>query len=404
MKKVKYLLFGLLVLPMTVNAAGSATISGPASIDNGGSATVSVTVKNTAAWNISISGAGNTPGCSTKVADVTADGNNTTKTFNLTCKSNAVGSITFTATGDITSSDGAKSYVNLTKTVTVNKPREKESESRLNSLSIDGYKIDFSKDKKEYSIVVEPTVSSIKINASAISKYASVSGTGSKELDSEENKFVVICTSETGSKTEYTINVSVKDDNPVKAKIGEKEYTVFKSNKLLTAPTNYEETTIKIGDFDIPAYKNDITKLTIVGLKDSDGNINYAIYDNNKYTIYNENKSDGLLLYISEKDLDNYKKITIKIGEKEYTGYEIDERFSIVYAMNISNGEYSYYKYDNKENTFQVIEIENDIKSANKFNIFIITTIVFGISSVGMIGYEIFKIINKNKKTSKKKD
>lgn len=400
MKKVKYLFFIILLLPIVANAAGTATISAPASIDNGSSATVSVTIKNTAAWNILISGSGNTPGCTTKVADVTIDGNNATKTFNLTCDSNGIGSITFTATGDITSADGVKSYVNLSKTVTVNKPREKESESRLSTLSIEGYSINFSKDKKEYSIVIEPNVDKIKIEARAISKYASITGTGLKKIEAEENKFIISCKSETGSKTDYIINVSVKDGKPIKAIIDGKEYTVLKSNKLLTAPTNYVESTVKINNFNVTAYTSEVTKLTIVGLKDINGNIKYAIYDNGNYKLYNENKSNSILLYITESNLDGYEKTTIKIGNDEYQAYKIDKRYSIVYGMNILTGEYGFYTYDNVENTFQSLNNINSNDKTNSFNIFILTTIIFAITTMLLIVYSIYE---KNKKYAKNK-
>jgi hypothetical protein len=404
MKKIKYLLFTLLlVIPTYVLAAGSAAINGPASVENGANVTVSVTIYNTAAWNIRITGSGSTPGCSNVFADVTADGQNTSRTFSVTCKSNSVGSITFTATGDITSSDGVNSPVNLSKTVTITKPRERESESRLNSLSVDGYNIGFDKDKKAYSIVIEPTVTSINIKASAISRYASISGTGTKNIDSDENVYTITCTSETGAKTVYTINVSVKDDNPIKANINGKEYIVYKTNKSLTAPINYTETSIKINDFDIPAYTNETTKLTVVGIKDNDGNIKYAIYNTGTYSLYNENQSNSLLLYITDKEIEGYKKTTIKINENEYNAYELDNRSVLVYAMNIATGEYNYYKYDKEDNIFQYYEItesKKDSKTSNKG--LSIITITFIITTILLLGYIIYTKIPKKKRKKNK--
>ena len=147
MKKVLngLLLLVVIMIPNIVLAAGSASGSAPGTVENGSNATLTVSVSNTAAWNLKLSGSGSTNGCSQIYADVTANGQNTTKTFTVTCKATSIGTITFTATGDITSADGTNSNVSITKTVNVVKPREKEKESRLSSLSIDGYKIDFNK-------------------------------------------------------------------------------------------------------------------------------------------------------------------------------------------------------------------------------------------------------------------
>ena len=62
-----------------VNAAPTykLTVSN-STIESGGKVTASVTVYNTAAWNIKINGTGNTNGCSTSSADATSSGKNTT--------------------------------------------------------------------------------------------------------------------------------------------------------------------------------------------------------------------------------------------------------------------------------------------------------------------------------------
>jgi hypothetical protein len=390
MKKLLLILLGIVLIPKTLFAAGTAIISGPSSVERGSNVTINVTIRNTAAWNLRMSGNGSTSGCSKVEADVTANGNNTTKTFTLTCKASSVGTINFTVTGDITSQDGSNSNVSLTKQVTVVEPRPKETEPRLNSLTIEGYNIDFNKDVTSYTIEVEPTVNSITINAAAISKYASIIGTGVKTLDSDENVFTITSTAENGDKKEYTINVNVKDSNPINASINGKEYTVYKTNKHLTTPTNYTETTITIGNFQIPAYTNETTKLTIVGIKDTEGNKKYAIYSNGEYKLYNENQSNSLLLYITEKNLKGYKKTEININQNTYTAYEIDDRFALVYAMNINTGKYNYYKYDKQEGTFQYHKIE---KTENETNIFMITTILFSITTLILIMFIIYKFL-----------
>lgn len=274
-------------------------------------------------------------------------------------------------------------------------PRQKETESRLGSLSVDGYEINYNIDKKEYSISVPPTETSITINARAKGSYAIVNGAGEKSIDEEGGKFVITCTAENGSKTEYLINVSVIDDDPIKIKIDGNEYTVIKTNRTLIKPTNYEDSTIKINDSDIPSFINDKTKLVVIGIKDSVGNIYYATYEKDNYKLYNEKKSNELLLYIKDKKLDGYDKVKIAIDENEYSAYEIDDRFYIVYAMNINTGESNYYKYDKIDNTFQYFIINNDNTSSN---IFVISTIVLGILFLGLGSYTICSKIKQNKK------
>ena len=402
MKKILIILLGIIIIPKTLFAAGTANISGPSSVEKGSNVTINVTIRNTAAWNLRMSGNGSTSGCSKVEADVTANGNNITKTFSLTCRATAVGTINFTVTGDITSADGSNSNVSLTKQITVVEPRPKETEPRLNSLTIEGYNIDFNKDVTNYTIEVEPTVNSITINATAISKYASIVGTGVKTLDNDENVFTITSTAENGDKKEYIINVNVKDSNPIIASINGKEYTVYKTNKHLTAPTNYTETTITIGEFQIPAYTNEKTKLTIVGIKDSNGNKKYATINDGKYALYNENISNNLLLYISEKDLKGHEKTEVTIGENTYNGYELDERFIIIYAMNINTGEYDYYKYDTQDGTFQYYKIE---KEETKTNIFLICTIILSLTTIILFSFICYNYIKtkKDKKQNEKK-
>ena len=97
--KRKYLIIALVLLfPQIVLAAPSATISTSASsIEKGKSVTATVTLTDTAAWNIKINGSGAAT-CSSKQADVTSDGKSTTKKFTLSCTSTQEGTINFKVT------------------------------------------------------------------------------------------------------------------------------------------------------------------------------------------------------------------------------------------------------------------------------------------------------------------
>lgn len=125
-----------------------------------------------------------------------------------------------------------------------------------------------------------------------------------------------------------------------------------------------------------------------MGLKDNDGNIKYGVNENGNYKLYNENTSSNIMLYISNKKLEGYKETKVTINNEEYVAYEINSRFKLVYAMNLENGEYNYYKYDIVENTFQYYETENS--ATNNSKIFIVTTIVFAITTLGFGGYLLY--------------
>ncbi len=360
-----------LLFPTSVFAA-SASISVPSSVEVGSTVTAKVTLSQTAAWNISINSSGNTSGCSQKFADTTSNGGNTNKVLTVTCKATSIGAIGFVVTGDITSANGSSSNVSLSKRVTVTEVKPKSTDNNLKSISIDGYELtpEFNKDTLEYSVTVPSNINKVKLDASKSDSKASIEGIGEFEVSEGNNPLNIVVTSESGSQKTYVVNVNVEDINPIKITINNKEYTIVKNNKNLEGPSLYEATTIKIGDEEVPAFYNEKANLTLVGIKDSDGNISYAIYDEktNSYTKYHEYTSN-LTLYITkfEGEIKGYKKDSIDIdGEKvEVYRYKDNSRFVVVYAMNLENGKYDYYSYDTNNKTFQVFNRE-EIEDLNK--------------------------------------
>ena len=208
--KRKYLIIALvLLLPQLVLAAPNATISTNASsVEKGKSVTATVTLTDTAAWNIKINGSGAAT-CSQKQADVTSDGKSTTKKFTLSCTSTTEGTITFKVTGDITSGSGQTKDISLTKDVSVTKP--KSSDNTLSDLKVDGVTVSgFSSSKTSYTLK-DNSGTSISIGATANDSKASVSGTETKTLRYGKNTFNVVVTAENGAKKTYAINVTKPD-------------------------------------------------------------------------------------------------------------------------------------------------------------------------------------------------
>ena len=395
MKKIFIFIIALFSMPLSISAL-SANISGPNSVEKGSNVTVSVNLIDTAAWNIKISSGS----CSNNFADVTGNGLNTNKTLNLTCNTGNNDNITFYVSGDITSEDGNNQNVSLSKTIDVYNPRIKESESRLKSLSVDGYNLNKNFDSNDYEYVVSVplTETKININALTIGNNANVIGIGTYEISENGNIFIIKVTAEDGSVSEYKINVLITDPNPINVEIENENYTVVKQKSKLEKIFNYEETTIEINGISIPAYKSDITHFTIIGLQKNDGNIKYAIVENNNYKLYNEVSSNNLNLYITNGNLENYKKIKTEINGVSYDTYKLNDRFVICYAMDISSGMYNYYKYDTIDKTFQYYEIKENTDQNNKYkiNIYFITTIIFLIISITLIIFIIY-ILKKKK-------
>ena len=446
MKKL-YIFFAILIMiilvPQIAFGASFASISAPASVESGSNVTIKVTLSNVAAWNIKIKASGATDGATKSYADATEDAENTTKTFSVTCNSKGAGTITVTVTGDITSADGANKDISLTKAITVkerqvnnstnNNPSQptnsstsgttskpntqssggqtssgqkqngqttnenvkKEAEARLAELSVLGYEISpaFNKDTQEYFVEVPLTQENVTIDAKTLGSKAQIQGTGNYEVKEGNNVFEIVVTAENGETKTYKLNVAVVDKNPIIATINQKQYTVVKQAKLLKKPNLYEETTIKINDIEVPAFKNETNKLIIVGIKDENNQILYATYNDGKYDIYTEVTSKNLLLYITEGKLEGYKKTSVTINEKQYSAYEINDRFVVVYAMNVNNGEYGYYKYDKKDETFQYYEI--DKAEQKEINVFAVISVILGILLVISIIAQI--LINKKK-------
>ena len=249
-------------------------------------------------------------------------------------------------------------------------------DNNLKNLEVEGFALtpEFNKDTTEYNVSVPSTVTSVNIIATKNDGTATVSGDGTKEVVEGSNAFDIVVKAQNGSEKIYKLNIEVEDLNPINTTIGKDKYTVVKRVDILTKPSVYEETTITINGIEIPAFKSETTGFTLVGLKDEEGNIFLAIYDEKKntYTLYNEFTSNNLILYLTNfpEPFEKYLKGTIKINEAEVEIYRYKDssRFVICYGMNVESGKYEYYTYDTKEKTFQIYndeeikDLKNEIK------------------------------------------
>ena len=289
--------------------------------------------------------------------------NQKTKTWTLKAIAKGSGNITVKAAGAFSyKNESAIKVTTNSKTVKVITQAELEAsyskDNNLKSLSIDGLKLEptFNKNTTDYKVTAESNTTEIKINAALSDSKASLSGTGTFKVTEGENKFTITVEAENGSVKKYNILVNVTDPNPITAKINDKDYTVVKRESNLTKPEDYEKKEITINDQKVPAFYNEVNNFTLVGLKNTEGDISLFLYDSetNTFSEYKEIKLDQLKLYplSIDKEIDNYKLSKITINDIEFDALVLDNSdYAIIHAQNMNNGTSDYYTYDKKTNT-----------------------------------------------------
>lgn len=88
--------------------------------------------------------------------------------------------------------------------------------NKLSSLEISGYSLtpSFHKDTESYSLIVNPSVSSVTVNAGPADSQAQISGAGTVNLPSQSNSVTISVTAQNGSVRNYTINIVKQDGAP----------------------------------------------------------------------------------------------------------------------------------------------------------------------------------------------
>lgn len=289
------------------------------------------------------------------------------------------------------------------------------SNNFLSSLSVDGSEITpiFNKSITDYSVELLPNTTTVKINANVEDSKASINGIGTLNVVDGDNHFAIKVIAENGNEKTYNLNVTVKELSPIEIKIKNKVYTIVRKSGVIVAPTNYTETTTSIAGEEVLAFTNEITKFTLVGLKDSDGKIDLYIYDNNNetYNIYHEITFNRLILYPSSID-DNikipksYKKTIIKIDDLEIDAWKINKtsNFSLLYGMNVETGKKNLYTYDSNERTLQRYYNDEVKEQAKTTTLYFTMMLVFAGSLIIFLSLIVILILRKNIKFKKLKE
>lgn len=241
--------------------------------------------------------------------------------------------------------------------IDVNKTYSKNN--YLKSLSVEGYELTpaFDKDTLEYSVELNPGTESVNISAVKEDENAGIKGTGEVSVSEGINTVEVTVTAENGNERIYIIKMNVEEKDPIDVKVNGKNYRVIKKRELLSKIDNYEEVDVNINNITVPGLYNDVTKVTLIGLKDENGNVKYYSYNSKtgEYKEYNEFKFDVMNLYITEPKKSKYEKTKLTINEIEVPAYKVDgvDDYYLIYATNTSTGYKGYYLYDKKENSVQ---------------------------------------------------
>ena len=146
----------------------------------------------------------------------------------------------------------------------------------LKSLSVDGLELSpsFKSDTLNYTANADSNTTSVNVKCSVTDSKASVSGCGNHDVSEGDNKINIVVTAENGSTRTYTVTINVTDPNPIEVEIDNNKYVVVKRESNLECPSDYEKKEITINDQKIPAFYNELNNFTLVGLKNSDGDIN----------------------------------------------------------------------------------------------------------------------------------
>ena len=386
MKKILYIIGLFITCFVGINYCSAASVSVSSKTNNlvvGNTVTVSVTVSSdVAAWDFTV-GYDSSKLRATSSLDsgmhAASISSLHSRTYNLTFKAIASGNANvYISDAALYDDNGSSLGVSKdSKSFEIKTQAEIEASysknNYLSSLSIDGVELSptFNKDVLEYSVSLEPETTSININATVADSKSSVSGVGVHELTEGDNNIKIVVTAQNGTTRTYTIVANVKEYDPINVKVNNGDYTILRKKTSLEIPKGYVETTVKINDNEIPAYKSDATKYTLVVLKDKDGNENFYVYKDGKYTLYKEYSFNKITLYpikLSKKDIPKgYSETKIKYNDENITVYKLNNssKYALIYGLNVETGEKHIYMYDSNEDTLQIYNDE-EINSLNK--------------------------------------
>lgn len=165
--------------------------------------------------------------------------------------------------------------------------------NEIGTLSIEGYELK-NIGNKTYELTVNNTIKSVNIIGTAKDSKAKIAGIGTKELNIGENIFTITVIAESGTKNDYTVKVTRKND-----------ISIDDLNDVLP---NFNEKTVEVA---LREEDTNITQNVLSLIKENEKNVVLSKYNENGQIIYSW-IIDGTKI----KDLNEFKTII---------NYSIDE-------------------------------------------------------------------------------
>lgn len=341
-----------------------------------------------------------------------------TYTYTFKAKKSGNAKFTFNAVGSTWGEkDEEITFASQSKSVNIITQQQLENSysknNNLSSLGVDGASLspNFSSSVTSYTVNLPPNTESINVTGKKADSTASVSGLGNHAVEDGSNTIKIVVTAQNGSTKTYTITAVVEELSPIVVTVDDVEYNVVRKAKLLEAPnSDFQPTVTTIDEQEVPAFTNEIAKITLVGLKDSEGNIKLYIFDEatNTYKKYLQNTFASLTIYIVDKEVNGADgKKEISINDNPVTGYTIkDDDYYYFYGVNLENGQENLYRYDNDEKTIQKCYFDQEeevIIPTNDDDIKIYQYIIIGLLGFILLTYIIIfiNLIIKGKKSKK---
>lgn len=377
MKKLKYLILALLLMPVTAYA-NVYHCSAPGSVESGQSFSVTFSgslSSGNATWSGKIGSEGNARYSGGDLS-IWVDGASFSRTINYVAGN--PGTATFYVY-DVDVSDENQEYSGSDYcTVTITEAsqsysnsgggggssytyEEKSDNNYLKSITVENVTLSqtFDKETLEYKGVVSGDVEKVNIQAELEDDRGWIEGLGEKDLVEGVNRFEIKAHAQNDNERIYVVEITRKEKNPIEVIINKKKYTVFKKESNVEPPKGFVKTNVVIDKQDVVAYSNEYIDYILVLLVDELGDSSFYIYNakNSTYVKYTEVKSKDLrLVFMKPSKVPlNYKKTKLKLDDETIDAYSLTgvKDFRLVYAINLNNGEEGFYQYDVKEKTFQ---------------------------------------------------
>lgn len=284
----------------------------------------------------------------------------------------------------------------------------------LKSLKVEGLTLSpkFDDDTLKYTVQASANTTSITIKATPEDSKSKVSGTGKKSVSEGENKFKIVVTAQNGSTKTYTLIVNVTDPKPIEVVLNDQKYTIVKRESNLEKVEDFSLKAIKINDQNIPSLFNKDNNITLVGLKNSDGDVKMFIYnaEDNTYKEFNDITLSKLRLLPLDMDkkINDYKSETIQIDNIDVESLNVNDHIYIIKAKNLEDSQENYYFYDKDNNTVikyydgekeeSPIIINSDMSHYKK------VVMILGIETIIIFFILIFILIRKVRKNKMKRE